>query len=181
MDLKSFWKSQRSTVISAVIAIVVIAGLFILFNALPAGQPAKPADEEKQEQAEPETAEGEKAKEDEKKDKEKVGLPTKYTVKSGDSLWKIAKANYGTGEKWAAIASENKLSNPDQIFAGSSITLPKAQDYKVKAGDTLWDIAEQFYNDGFQWTKILNANPSKIGTLPNGNNLIMAGQTIVVP
>jgi len=108
-------------------------------------------------------------------------LPAKYTVKSGDSLWKIAKAKYGTGEKWAAIASENKISNPDQIFAGSSITLPKAQDYKVKAGDTLWDIAEQFYGDGFQWTKIRDANPSKIGTLPNGNNLIMAGQTLVVP
>ena len=183
MDWKSFWDSQRSTIVSALIAIVVIAGLFILFNALPAGQPAKPADEEKQEQSK------DSKKSDQEKDKEgeknggttSTKLPAKYTVKSGDSLWKIAKAKYGTGEKWAAIASENKISNPDQIFAGSNITLPKAQDYKVKAGDTLWDIAEHFYGDGFQWTKIRDANPSKTGTLPNGSNLIMTGQIIVVP
>ena len=50
MDWKNLWENSRSTIISGIIAIVVIAGLFILFNALPAGQPAPNADQN-QEQA----------------------------------------------------------------------------------------------------------------------------------
>ncbi len=188
MDLKSFWKSQRSTVISAVIAIVVIAGLFILFNALPAGQPAKPADEEKQEQPEPETAEREKAKEDEKKDKEKVGLPTKYTVVSGDHLWKISERFYGTGSNWTLIAEQNRLANPDVIHSGNEFAIPKADakisstgTHTVVTGDTLWDIAHNSYGSGFEWTKIRDANAGKIGTLANGRPLIVPGQVLVIP
>lgn len=30
--------------------------------------------------------------------------------------------------------------------------------YKVKSGDTLWDIATHFYGDGQQYRKIANAN-----------------------
>lgn len=54
--------------------------------------------------------------------------------------------------------------------------------YTVKAGDTLWEIAEARYGSGFEWTKILEANKSNIGFLPNGSQaLIEVGQNLVLP
>lgn len=54
--------------------------------------------------------------------------------------------------------------------------------YTVKAGDTLWEIAEARYGSGFEWTKILDANKSSIGFLANGSQaLIEVGQNLVLP
>ena len=54
--------------------------------------------------------------------------------------------------------------------------------YTVKSGDTLWEIAEAVYGNGADWVKILNANSSSIGYLPNGQQaLIMPGQILVLP
>jgi nucleoid-associated protein YgaU len=54
--------------------------------------------------------------------------------------------------------------------------------YTVVRGDTLWEIAEAVYGDGSQWTKILQANKTEIGFLPNGSQaLIMPGQVLVLP
>lgn len=47
-----------------------------------------------------------------------------YTVVAGDSLWKIAVAQYGNGYKWPEIARANSLGNPDLIHAGNVLTLP---------------------------------------------------------
>ncbi|WP_281884442.1 5'-nucleotidase C-terminal domain-containing protein [Paenibacillus sp. YYML68] len=44
-----------------------------------------------------------------------------YIVKSGDSLWKIAKLNKTT---WQTLQKLNKLSNPNLIFPGQQIVLP---------------------------------------------------------
>ena len=52
----------------------------------------------------------------------------KYTVKSGDSLSKIAKAHYGDAMKWNKIYDANKAligDNPDVIHPGQELTLPK--------------------------------------------------------
>ncbi|MEX0621709.1 MAG: LysM peptidoglycan-binding domain-containing protein [Candidatus Woykebacteria bacterium] len=180
MDFREFWQNQRSTIISAVIAIVVIAGLFVLFNALPTTQTGEQNEEEQQQEQDKDEQRDEEKKG--KGDEEKVDLPAQYTVKKGDNLWKISEAHYGTGYKWAAIASVNKIDNPDVVFVGAKLRIPMTTDYKVKSGDTLWDIAETFYKDGHQWTKILDANPGKIGTLPDGNQgLIAVGQNLVIP
>ena len=54
--------------------------------------------------------------------------------------------------------------------------------YTVVKGDTLWEIAEAVYGDGTQWHKILDANKSSIGYLPNGSQaLIVPGQVLVLP
>lgn len=54
--------------------------------------------------------------------------------------------------------------------------------YEVKWGDTLWEISEAVYGDGTQWTKILDANSSDIGYLPNGQQaLIHPAQVLVIP
>jgi nucleoid-associated protein YgaU len=47
-----------------------------------------------------------------------------YTVVAGDSLWKIAVAQYANGYKWPEIARANSLANPDLIHAGNVLTLP---------------------------------------------------------
>lgn len=55
-----------------------------------------------------------------------------YTVKSGDSLWKIAEAAYGHGHgaKYQEIFDANKplLKDPDKIFPGQVLRIPQAAD-----------------------------------------------------
>jgi nucleoid-associated protein YgaU len=50
-----------------------------------------------------------------------------YTVKSGDSLSKIAKALMGDGNKWPKIFEANKevIKNPDLIYPGQQLRIPK--------------------------------------------------------
>jgi|GEM_PF-689401 len=53
--------------------------------------------------------------------------------------------------------------------------------YTVQKGDTLWEIAEALYGNGFRWTEILNANKNKIRFLPNGEQaLIVPGQVLTI-
>ena len=51
-----------------------------------------------------------------------------YTVKSGDSLSKIAKAQYGDASQWKRIyeANRDKIKNPDLIHPGQEFTIPDA-------------------------------------------------------
>ena len=49
----------------------------------------------------------------------------KYTVKSGEFLWDIAVRAYGDGYKWVEIAKANNLANPDMIFSGNELKLPR--------------------------------------------------------
>lgn len=48
----------------------------------------------------------------------------KYTVKKGDSLWSIAQAKYGNGNKWKQIAAANPKVDPNRVLVGQTITLP---------------------------------------------------------
>lgn len=48
-----------------------------------------------------------------------------YTVVAGDYLWEIAQRAYGDAYKWVDIAKANNLSNPDLIFVGTKLTLPR--------------------------------------------------------
>ncbi|WP_207435581.1 LysM peptidoglycan-binding domain-containing protein [Sabulibacter ruber] len=51
-----------------------------------------------------------------------------YTVKSGDSLSKIAKNFYGDAQQWHKIHQANldKIKNPDLIEVGWQLKIPKA-------------------------------------------------------
>lgn len=51
-----------------------------------------------------------------------------YTVQSGDSLSKIAKAQYGDAMKYPVIFEANKpmLSDPDKIYPGQVLRIPAA-------------------------------------------------------
>ena len=49
-----------------------------------------------------------------------------YEVKSGDSLWKIAKRVYGNANAWKRIFEANKdvLKDPDKIYPGQVLRIP---------------------------------------------------------
>jgi len=54
-------------------------------------------------------------------------VPKTYSVKSGDSLWKIAKAQLGSGSKWQSIYNLNKKTigtNPDKLKVGMKLVMP---------------------------------------------------------
>ena len=55
-----------------------------------------------------------------------VGSET-YTVQSGDTLWKISEQVYGDGSSYMKIFEANTglLENPDQIFPGQELIIPR--------------------------------------------------------
>lgn len=74
----------------------------------------------------------------------------------------------------------NATTNPGQITQQAANTTPEMKKdtsgkYTVKPGDTLFTIAEKYYNDGYQYPKIVKAN--KIAD----ENIIDVGQEINIP
>ena len=55
------------------------------------------------------------------------GSARSYTVKSGDTLSKIAKQMYGDAAQWKRIHEANraKIPNPDLIHPGDELTIPQ--------------------------------------------------------
>lgn len=49
-----------------------------------------------------------------------------YTIKSGDSLSKIARCEYGNANDWRRIFEANRdvIKDPDKIFPGQVIKIP---------------------------------------------------------
>ncbi len=54
---------------------------------------------------------------------------------------------------------------------------PSGQNYTVKRGDCLWNIAKRFYGNGSKYKTIYNANRGKI----KNPNLIYPGQVLWIP
>lgn len=52
--------------------------------------------------------------------------PRTYQVQPGDSLWKIAEAQFGGGHKWSAIyeANRDSLKNVDVLLVGQTLKIP---------------------------------------------------------
>ncbi|MGB0866169.1 MAG: peptidoglycan-binding protein LysM [Granulosicoccaceae bacterium] len=54
------------------------------------------------------------------------GEPKTYVIEKGDTLWAIASAHYGDGNKYHDIVAANKevIKNADLIFPGQKILIP---------------------------------------------------------
>jgi peptidoglycan L-alanyl-D-glutamate endopeptidase CwlK len=47
-----------------------------------------------------------------------------YTVKAGDSLWRIASLIYHDGDRWQLIADANRIRDPSRLAIGQRLVLP---------------------------------------------------------
>jgi len=98
-----------------------------------------------------------------------------YTVKSGDTLSKIARKFGTTVDNLVAL---NGIANPDQIAAGTTLCVkaqgsqPAGKYYTVKQGDTLYSIARKY-----GWTASYLA---QVNTIPNPDE-IYAGRVLWIP
>lgn len=108
-----------------------------------------------------------------------------YTVKAGDTLWDIAQSQLGNGSRYKEIMTLNGLTS-DVIQPGQVLKLPTGNDntgsgsvstYTVKAGDTLWDIAQSQLDNGSHYKEIMTLNglagdviqPGQVLKLPTGS------------
>ena len=108
-----------------------------------------------------------------------TGVSCQYTVVAGDSLSGIAQRLYGDESQWPRIfnANRDQIDNPDEIFPGQVLRIPATDQYTVVAGDTLGGIAQQFYGDQTQWSRIFEANRDQL----SNPNLIFPGQVLCIP
>ena len=120
------------------------------------------------------------------------GSQTKtLSVKRGDSLWKLAEQNLGSGRHWPELASANPwISNPNQIPSGVELVLPvvsaspasgsgrknAAATAKVHKGDTLWSLAKANLGRWSAWPCLAAANPE----ISNPDR-IQEGQELSIP
>jgi nucleoid-associated protein YgaU len=54
-------------------------------------------------------------------------VPTKeYTIQIGDTFWKIAEKELGSGDRWTSIygLNEDKIKWPNKLRAGQKIIIP---------------------------------------------------------
>ncbi len=114
-----------------------------------------------------------------------------YTVKSGDTLVKIAQKELGDADRWQEIFLLNRatIRDPDRIFPGQVLILPAdgaglspagvapPRVYLVKRGDTLSGIAAAELGDAGRWPKIFEVNKAVL-TNPD---LIVPGTVLVLP
>jgi len=129
-----------------------------------------------------------------------------YEVKPGDCYYTIAKVEYGKASLWPIIEKANEGKD---LFPGMKIVLPPkpaertggpapapgeflgppaplgADEYEVKANDSLWKIAVQHLGNGAKYILIYEANKDKLKspdqTLRLGMRLRLPPRDAVLP
>ena len=97
---------------------------------------------------------------------EDIDVPNKdedtYTVKRGDTLWEIAMRH---DMSVYDLANMNGISLNDYIYPGQVLRVKPVEEkpadpdtYIVKAGDSLWQIAQEQMGSGWKWPEIAYEN-----------------------
>lgn len=98
-----------------------------------------------------------------------------YVVRPGDSLYGIAKAQLGDGDRWNEIYEANRdtVMVPNLITPGTELKLPggeaaapvapaRPQTYTVQPGDSLSWIAERHLGDAGRWPELYELNRDRL-------------------
>lgn len=127
-----------------------------------------------------------------------------YTIKSGDTLEAIARAELGSGQKWNAIVAANPGLDPKALKIGQKIKLPASgsaasgsagsgtaattetlkssggNTYTVQRGDTLYGIARKVYgaSTDADIRRIVEANGAQ---LKSKDTPLKPGMKLAVP
>ena len=128
----------------------------------------------------------------------------KYTVQKGDSTWKLAQRFLGNGYRYVEIEKANNLKHNQHLEVGQVLNITKTaantsekvtapgtqteqqvtqptnsgKSYTVKAGDTLWSIAQAQLGSNYRWSELYKLNKQVVGTNPG---LIYPGQSLTLP
>jgi nucleoid-associated protein YgaU len=132
-------------------------------------------------------------------------VPTLYTVKAGDNLYKIAQRTLGDGNRYREIYELNRdqMQNENTLKQGMKLKIPARGDrsrtatasaatgraaqtdsrpaapqtYTVKTGDNLYKIAQHTLGDGERYRDIYAANRDVLAD----ENTLEAGQVLKIP
>lgn len=113
--------SRQSQLATVLIGILVVIAGFLTYNYFKKTREERTPGEMQEEVSLEETGLGEIA---ESSEEEGLVMGT-YTVKEGDTLWKIAESQLGDGERWQEIAEANDIpiDNP-KVELGQELTIP---------------------------------------------------------
>jgi nucleoid-associated protein YgaU len=117
--------------------------------------------------------------------RELESLPTEWTVRRGETLYKISGYDeiYSDPTKWPRIyrANRDKIEDPNLIYPDWILAIPRGWPtmHIVMEGEWLARIASywEIYGDWREWTKIYEANRDKI----SDPDLILPGWELDVP
>ena len=122
-----------------------------------------------------------------------------YTVRRGDSLWKIAQEQLGDGTRYVEIVALNEtvlhgrpnfidpglvLRLPNDAAATADAEPPVESTYVVEPGDTLWAIADEELGEGDRYPEIFEASRGTLqadGQRLTDPDLIRPGWELTVP